>query len=111
MFLIASLVPFVVLANIVVANPTVVRDSSSPITLQVTRKVGTLGATELVKRDQRRARTLMGEGRTFPRGTPGADDSVVNLASNYVAVIGVGDPPNYCASYYFEPGIVSIYFS
>jgi cathepsin E len=103
MFLVASLVPFVVLANIVVANPTVVRDS--PISLQIARQISNLGAIELVKSDQHRARRFVGESRTFPKGT--LNVSVTNNISYYVANVGVGIPPTYCVSYYFEPGIVS----
>ncbi len=96
MFLVASLVPFVVLVNVVVANPTVVRDS--PISLRMARQIGGIGAAELLARDQSRARNFVRESCTFPsEGT--LDVGVTNNNTKYVASVGVGTPPTYCGSY------------
>jgi len=96
MFLVASLVPFVVLVNVVVANPTVVRDS--PISLRIAKQIGAIGATELLARDQSRARNFVRENCTFPsEGTP--DVGIIHNNSFYVASVGFGTPPTYCGSY------------
>jgi hypothetical protein len=95
MFLVASLVPFVVLVNIVVANPTVVHDS--PISLRIARQISAMGATELVARDQTRARNFVRESCTSCEGT--LDVGVTNHYGFYVASVGVGEPPTYCGSY------------
>ena len=99
MFLVASLVPFVVLANIVVglvANSTVVR--KPPISLHIARKIGKMGGTELVATDRRRAQCFVTEGCTFhPGGT--LDVGVINNNTLYVASVGVGLPATNCGSY------------
>ena len=95
MFLVASLVPFVVLVNIVVANPNVVRDS--PISLRIAKKIGAMGGTELVARDRRRAQCFVTEGCTFPLGGT-LDVDVTNNITGYVVSMGVGDPATYCGS-------------
>ena len=96
MFLVASLVPFVVLINIVVANLNVVRDS--PVSLSIAKKICAMGGTELVSRDRERAQCFVTEGCTFPpRGT--LDVGATNNMSGYVASVGVGIPATYCGSY------------
>ena len=90
MFLVASLVSFVVLVNIVVADPTptVVRDS--PISLRIARQISAMGATELVARAQRRALNI-------ERGT--SHVRITNNDTFYTASVGVGTPPTHCRSY------------
>src|SRR5579863_10094577 len=105
MLLVASLAPFVVLANTVAANPTVVHDS--PISLPLARYINATGAAgDLVRRDRERARRFVKQSSIL---TPELTSSVeVTDAGNfYTASVGVGTPPTYCRSCYFGPCIIS----
>ena len=99
MFLVALLVPVVVLVNIVVADPSVHVVRDPPISLRIAREIGAMGTTELVARAQRRARNLVREDCTFP--CEGTHDVGVSTNNSFyvMANVGVGCPPTYCGSY------------
>jgi hypothetical protein len=93
----ATFAPFFVLVNSlnVVAHPTVIRDS--PISMPFTRYIGASDASDLVRRDRERARTLLNRGSILTTEMD-PDVGVTNAGIYYVASVGVGNPATYCRS-------------
>ena len=95
MLLVASLVPFVVLAGCVAATRTVVRDA--PISLPLAKYISTTGTQDLVRRDRERARKLVKQDSTLT-AVMASSVGVTNTVNYYVANVGVGTPATYCGS-------------
>ena len=92
--LVIVLAPFVVLATRVVANPLL---SSAPISLSITKQINSNGKYNPVLSDRSRVEGLN------RLGSPPSNDTFYrlpldNTVANYVAYIGVGNPPSNCKS-------------
>jgi cathepsin E len=84
MFLLASVVPFIVLASTVVAGPIVVRDSRVSLPLKKRVVKSTVTGRHLVHGRQDR--------------TGGHNAFLTNAMTYYQAIVGVGMPPTNCGS-------------
>jgi cathepsin E len=102
-FLVTVLAPFVVLATRVVANPLLFRDSSIPISLSITKQIDSNGKFNPVRTDRRR---IKGLSQLDTSHLPSDDTSdglpLDNTVANYLASIGVGNPPTNCKSCRFN---------
>ena len=97
MFLVASLIPFFVLASTVAAHPAVVRDSL--ISLPIARHFNGSRTLDMVRADRERAKSFMEcNNDTFPSES-GVDIGLIHNITIYTTSVGVGDPPTYCESY------------
>jgi hypothetical protein len=98
--LFASLVPFVVLATSVAADPTVIRDSPPLISLPMVRKIPPIGSVNLTQRDRKRFENLVkGVQKRDSSTSPGVTNVDLNdLLFIYLIDIGVGNPPTNCES-------------
>jgi cathepsin E len=98
MILLISLVPFIVLANAVAADPIVVRNSYTALPLtKHARYIG--NGSDLVLRDQKRPRSLVRQNNAFTSesGTIARLTNDLNLGF-YTASVGIGAPATYCGS-------------
>src|SRR6267154_1169030 len=86
----ASLLTTLLLALSIAASPVEVRNS--PITLRIARRLNTSNGTmNILQNDQARVAALKDRS-----ASPGVGTYILNAGYNYVAVIGFGEPPNYC---------------
>ncbi|RPD60577.1 acid protease [Lentinus tigrinus ALCF2SS1-7] len=86
----------VVVIALTLPGEAVVIRNSSPVTLPFARRLNFTGAANLVKHDQARAKALKTRATTSPGTFPKApivNDPVTNGVVDYVANVGVGDPP------------------
>jgi cathepsin E len=103
MLLVAALAQFVVLATTVAANPIAI--PNSPISLPITKQISLNGTFHPGQRYQKR---WMNRAMGRQRSTSGVIDvPLTDSEVNYLANIGIGDPPTYCESCQFLPAIVS----
>ena len=103
MLLLATLVPFVVLATRVVADPNA--DGDKLVSMPITKRINPASTLNVVQKDNKRARFLLKGGQQHESLTP---DVPVNYAGGINTVdIAVGDPPTKCESCQFRPRMVS----
>lgn len=87
MLLVTFMVHFVVLAARVVANPTVIHDSGSRISLPISRHISRNGKLDLIQRDRKHSKSSVKDGQ---RQTPNL--TVNDTGVVYVTNVGVGNP-------------------
>jgi cathepsin E len=97
MFLVASLIPFFVLAITVAAHPAVIRDSL--ISLPIARHFNGSRTLDLVRTDRERAKSFVECCDNTFSSESGVDISATFNISIYTTSVGVGDPPTYCEFY------------
>jgi cathepsin E len=105
MLLVAALAPLVVLATTVVADPNAIPNSPISISLPITKQINLTGTFHPSQRDQNRWMNLLTGGQASTSEITEVPLTYSIIA--YSANIGVGDPPTYCKSCQFLPGIVA----
>jgi cathepsin E len=100
MLLVALLVPFVLLAACIAANPVFIRDSLVDVSVPITKHVSANNTLNAIQRDRARVANFASR---FGASTL---DIVPNVPLDdygvvFVASIGVGEPPTYCESCQF----------
>jgi|SRR5580693_3653071 hypothetical protein len=95
MLLLSSLASFVILANVVAADPIVVRGSTT--SLPFLRHMKATGIGALILRDLERARSFVHRNGASTSETTGSV-GVTNADSCYTISASVGIPPTYCGS-------------
>ena len=69
----------------------------SPITLPIARRLNTTGVRKVLQRDQIRAQNLKMTATSSNVASGCVDMFIDDEAVDYVASIGVGSPPTFCA--------------
>jgi hypothetical protein len=102
MLLVVLLVPFVLLAACIAANPAIIRDSPTGVSLPITKRVDANGILNVVQRDQARVANFATQFGASTSDTVSL--SLDDYGVAYVADIGIGNPPTSCESCQFLPG-------
>ena len=93
MILLALLAPFVVLTTRVVGGP--ISNINNHFSIPITKQTNNGGKINIVQNDINRSKFLMKSGQQYGSRIP--DISLNEQIDNgYLAIIGVGDPPQYC---------------
>jgi hypothetical protein len=107
MLLIVFLVPFVLLAACIAANPAIIRDTQTGFSLPITKRVSDSGIFNVVQKDQARVANFATQ---FDASTSVMIPSLPldDYGMAYIANIGIGSPPTNCESCQFLPGSLLI---
>ena len=104
MLLVIGLAPFVVLATRVVANPLLIRESAPLMSLFISKQFNPDGKNNPVQSDLIRINSLIKGNQLGSSTSNDTTDELPlkDIGTDFVASIGVGNPPAYCKSCRFN---------